>query len=237
MAVQMAGYQRSSRLADAAVQEAVGARDAALERERRCRAELGGLAQVGACVVLCGAAVLSVSSLGGEAGHSRSCLGDGGVGECGGKRRQGRLRHRPWVAGPLPRYWGDDVVAVGCAYAFGVRCGGQEHAAALAKADEWCGEKAREAQEAAVAAEEQIAAAQSATTQARAEQAAAEAKSAGLERGLAELAESRAVSRAFPSCRRSILTEIYLCHACSCQEIEDGNARAGDGGGGIGHRS
>jgi WD40 repeat protein len=35
------------------------------------------------------------------------------------------------------------------------------------------------------------------------------------------------VSRAFPSCTRSILTEIYLCHACSCQEIEDGNARAG----------
>jgi hypothetical protein len=35
------------------------------------------------------------------------------------------------------------------------------------------------------------------------------------------------VSRAFPSCTRSILTEIYLCRACSCQEIEDGNARAG----------
>jgi hypothetical protein len=28
-----------------------------------------------------------------------------------------------------------------------------------------------------------------------------------------------AVSRAFPSCTRSILTEIYLCHACSCHEI------------------
>eukprot|EP01049_Picozoa_sp_SAG25_P003024 SAG25_NODE_165_length_13094_cov_31.386149_12_plen_337_part_00 len=36
-----------------------------------------------------------------------------------------------------------------------------------------------------------------------------------------------AVSRAFPSWKRSILTEIYLCHACSYQEIEDGNARAG----------
>jgi hypothetical protein len=35
------------------------------------------------------------------------------------------------------------------------------------------------------------------------------------------------VSRAFPSCTRSILTEIYLCHACSCHEIEDGNARSG----------
>jgi hypothetical protein len=35
------------------------------------------------------------------------------------------------------------------------------------------------------------------------------------------------VSRAFPSCTRSIWTEIYLCHACSCHEIEDGNARAG----------
>jgi hypothetical protein len=33
--------------------------------------------------------------------------------------------------------------------------------------------------------------------------------------------------RAFPSCKRSILTEIYLCHACSYHEIEDGNARAG----------
>jgi SNF2 family DNA or RNA helicase len=27
-----------------------------------------------------------------------------------------------------------------------------------------------------------------------------------------------AVSRPFPSWNRSILTEIYLCHACSCQE-------------------
>jgi hypothetical protein len=35
------------------------------------------------------------------------------------------------------------------------------------------------------------------------------------------------VSRAFPSYTRSILTEIYLCHSCSCHEIEDGNARAG----------
>jgi hypothetical protein len=35
------------------------------------------------------------------------------------------------------------------------------------------------------------------------------------------------VSRAFPSCNRSILTEIYLCHACSYQEIGDGNARTG----------
>jgi hypothetical protein len=31
------------------------------------------------------------------------------------------------------------------------------------------------------------------------------------------------VSRAFPSWNRSILTEIYLCHACSDHEIEDGN--------------
>jgi hypothetical protein len=35
------------------------------------------------------------------------------------------------------------------------------------------------------------------------------------------------VSRPFPSWNRSILTEIYLCHACSCHEIEDGNGRAG----------
>ena len=27
------------------------------------------------------------------------------------------------------------------------------------------------------------------------------------------------MSRAFPSWNRSMLTEIYLCHACSCQEI------------------
>eukprot|EP01047_Picozoa_sp_COSAG01_P001927 COSAG01_NODE_48_length_31904_cov_21.696997_11_plen_144_part_00 len=38
------------------------------------------------------------------------------------------------------------------------------------------------------------------------------------------------VSRAFPSGKRSILTEIYLCHACSDHEIEDRNARAGAGG-------
>jgi hypothetical protein len=36
------------------------------------------------------------------------------------------------------------------------------------------------------------------------------------------------VSQAFPSWKRSILTEIYLCHACSYHEIEDGNARAGE---------
>jgi hypothetical protein len=35
------------------------------------------------------------------------------------------------------------------------------------------------------------------------------------------------VSRAFPSCCTwSILAEIYLCHACSDHEVEDGNARA-----------
>eukprot|EP01047_Picozoa_sp_COSAG01_P036679 COSAG01_NODE_2874_length_6937_cov_4.473823_9_plen_103_part_00 len=34
------------------------------------------------------------------------------------------------------------------------------------------------------------------------------------------------VSRPFGSWNRSILTEIYLCHACLCQEIEDGNTRA-----------
>jgi hypothetical protein len=35
------------------------------------------------------------------------------------------------------------------------------------------------------------------------------------------------VSRAFPSRNRTTLTEIYLCHASSDHEIEDGNARAG----------
>ena len=42
-------------------------------------------------------------------------------------------------------------------------------------------------------------------------------------------AAAAAVSRAFPSWKQSILTEIYLCHACSDHEIEDGNARAGGG--------
>jgi hypothetical protein len=31
----------------------------------------------------------------------------------------------------------------------------------------------------------------------------------------------------FSSWNRSTLTEIYLCHACSCHDIEDGNGRAG----------
>jgi hypothetical protein len=38
-------------------------------------------------------------------------------------------------------------------------------------------------------------------------------------------------SRAFPCYTRSILTEIYLFHACYCREIDDGNARAGAGRG------
>jgi hypothetical protein len=42
-----------------------------------------------------------------------------------------------------------------------------------------------------------------------------------------ELREQRAVSRVFPPYTRSILTEIYLCHPCSCCEIEVGNPRAG----------
>jgi hypothetical protein len=36
-----------------------------------------------------------------------------------------------------------------------------------------------------------------------------------------------AVSQAFPCYTLCISTEIYLCHACSHHEIEDGNARAG----------
>jgi hypothetical protein len=40
-------------------------------------------------------------------------------------------------------------------------------------------------------------------------------------RAAAHLSGARLVSRAFPSCTRSILTEIYLCHACSDHEIED----------------
>eukprot|EP01047_Picozoa_sp_COSAG01_P051484 COSAG01_NODE_5318_length_4337_cov_11.889571_7_plen_138_part_01 len=38
------------------------------------------------------------------------------------------------------------------------------------------------------------------------------------------------VSRAFPSWKRSIVTEIYLlvCHTCSHHGAEDGNARAGE---------
>eukprot|EP01047_Picozoa_sp_COSAG01_P014532 COSAG01_NODE_710_length_14110_cov_94.506745_1_plen_81_part_00 len=34
-----------------------------------------------------------------------------------------------------------------------------------------------------------------------------------------EVEQLQAVSWPFPSWNRSILTEIYLCHACSCQEI------------------
>jgi hypothetical protein len=43
------------------------------------------------------------------------------------------------------------------------------------------------------------------------------------------IAEAEGVSRAFPAWNRSILTEIYLCHACSCHDrnIEVGNGRAG----------
>eukprot|EP01047_Picozoa_sp_COSAG01_P044548 COSAG01_NODE_4039_length_5406_cov_1.715980_1_plen_141_part_10 len=36
---------------------------------------------------------------------------------------------------------------------------------------------------------------------------------------LHELERWEEVDRPFPSWKRSILTEIYLCHACSCQEI------------------
>jgi hypothetical protein len=45
-------------------------------------------------------------------------------------------------------------------------------------------------------------------------------------RGLS-LDECTPVSRVFPSWNRCILTEIYLCHACSYHEIEDENARTG----------
>jgi hypothetical protein len=41
--------------------------------------------------------------------------------------------------------------------------------------------------------------------------------------------DHRRVSRPFPSRNRSILTEIYLCHACSCQEISR-TETAGQGG-------
>jgi hypothetical protein len=45
------------------------------------------------------------------------------------------------------------------------------------------------------------------------------------------------VSRAFPSWKRSVLTEIYLCHACSYHEIEDGNTRVGRPPSSAGRRS
>eukprot|EP01047_Picozoa_sp_COSAG01_P018078 COSAG01_NODE_973_length_12368_cov_12.435732_4_plen_55_part_00 len=44
---------------------------------------------------------------------------------------------------------------------------------------------------------------------------------------VADAADATAVSRPFPSWNWSILTEIYLCHACSYHKIEDGNGRAG----------
>jgi hypothetical protein len=40
-------------------------------------------------------------------------------------------------------------------------------------------------------------------------------------------ADPSTVSRPFSSWNRPMLTEIYLCHACSYHEIEDGNGRAG----------
>ena len=41
------------------------------------------------------------------------------------------------------------------------------------------------------------------------------------------LVQRGCVSRPFPSWNRSILTDIYLCHACSYHEIEDGNGAPG----------
>jgi hypothetical protein len=38
-------------------------------------------------------------------------------------------------------------------------------------------------------------------------------------------AEAAAVSRAVPSSARSVVTEIYLCHPCSCHEILRRNGR------------
>eukprot|EP01047_Picozoa_sp_COSAG01_P040508 COSAG01_NODE_3416_length_6122_cov_11.318114_3_plen_105_part_00 len=38
------------------------------------------------------------------------------------------------------------------------------------------------------------------------------------------------MSRPFSSWNRPILTEIYLCHACSCHKMEDRNGRAGSCG-------
>jgi hypothetical protein len=54
----------------------------------------------------------------------------------------------------------------------------------------------------------------------------AEAQMAASEATLAELCRA-IVSRPFSSWNRPMLTEIYLCHACSYHEIEDGNGRAG----------
>jgi hypothetical protein len=45
------------------------------------------------------------------------------------------------------------------------------------------------------------------------------------------LSSSNGASAPFPSWNRSILTEIYLCHACYYHEIEDGNGAPGGGGG------
>jgi hypothetical protein len=43
--------------------------------------------------------------------------------------------------------------------------------------------------------------------------------------GMGSADEVEEVRRPFPSCPWSILAEIYLCHACSDREIEDGHAR------------
>jgi hypothetical protein len=49
----------------------------------------------------------------------------------------------------------------------------------------------------------------------------------GLSLGYSRRVGPAAVSRAFLSWKRSVLTEMYLCHACSYYEVEGGNARAG----------
>jgi hypothetical protein len=57
--------------------------------------------------------------------------------------------------------------------------------------------------------------------------AAASASAVAAAAAAAAVLRAGTVSPAFPSWNRSILTEIYLCHACSYQSIEDGNAWAG----------
>eukprot|EP01047_Picozoa_sp_COSAG01_P021951 COSAG01_NODE_1289_length_10885_cov_3.769331_16_plen_255_part_00 len=57
--------------------------------------------------------------------------------------------------------------------------------------------------------------------------AAASASAVAAAAAAAAVLRAGTVSWVFPSWNRSILTEIYICHACSYQKIEDGNAWAG----------
>eukprot|EP01047_Picozoa_sp_COSAG01_P032831 COSAG01_NODE_2388_length_7779_cov_127.916384_13_plen_183_part_00 len=116
------------------------------------------------------------------------------------------------LLGAVPAFFPAPVVSgVDSRRAGDTRCSPQTQQAELTKL------RARSGSAAADEAARRVAAAE-AEVAARAALAAAEARAAEAD-GRAAAADARAVSRPFPSWNRSILTEIFLCHACSCQEI------------------